>query len=82
MADSAVGKHHGNPLTDDRLQLVEIEERLRLGIQATRMHIRALIARQRLQQVLADGAEEPVPYPDRSATGQAGSKSPSADTHS
>jgi hypothetical protein len=52
--------HHRNPLADDRLQLIKVEERLRLRIQPAGMHVRALIPRQSLQQILTDGAEEPL----------------------
>jgi hypothetical protein len=45
--------HHRHPFADDGLQLVEVEEGLRFGIQAARVNIRALIAWQRLQQALS-----------------------------
>jgi hypothetical protein len=35
--------NHRNPFPDNRFQLVQVEERLRLRIQPTRMNIRALV---------------------------------------
>ncbi len=55
----AVVIHHRHPLADDRLQLVQVEEGLRFRVQAAGVDIRALVAGQRLQQVLAQRSEEP-----------------------
>ncbi len=51
--------HHRHPLADDVLQLIEEEERLRFRVHAARIHIRALVARQHLQQILTQSLKEP-----------------------
>lgn len=59
-----------DPLADDHFEFVEGEERVRLGIQPPEMDVRALVARQRLQQIFPRGAKNapPAPCPGPSAT--------------
>ena len=52
-----------DPAADDRLQLVREIDRVGLDVLAAREHVRAGVARQRLQQPLAHRAEQPLDPP-------------------
>src|ERR1700726_2080966 len=56
---SAAVIHRGHPLPQQRLQLIEKEERLLLRRHPARIHIRPLVTRQLLQEPLTDRPEKP-----------------------
>ncbi len=55
--------HRGDPLTDDRLKLIEEEERVIFWLLPAGEDVGPLVSRQRLQQVFAQRAEEALHRP-------------------